>query len=92
MDKNYDVITFQNILRRLEVALFADIIKIASNFIKIIFKDSQDVKRIQNYVSKCSLYLYFFIQRNLLISGEKMLMSAELKPYSTRFIYVSDLL
>ena len=28
---------------------------------------------------KCNLYLYFLIKQNLLISGEKILMSAELK-------------
>ena len=32
-----------------------------------------DVNRRRNYVSNCSLYLYFFIYQNLLISGEKML-------------------
>ena len=61
---NYDVITFlQNnfILRRPRVAIFADIIRIVTMFIKKIFKDSIKVKRIGNYVSECSLYLYFLI-------------------------------
>ena len=41
MDKNYDVITFQKtfVLRRAGVANFADIIKIATMFIKTIFKN-----------------------------------------------------
>ena len=53
MTKNYDVIIFfQNafILWKPEVALFADIIKIVTMFIKIIFKDSIEVKRITNHV------------------------------------------
>ena len=54
---------FQNIfvLRRPRVAIFADIIKIITMFIKKIFKDSRKVKRIRNHVSKCNLYLYFLI-------------------------------
>ena len=74
MDINYDVITlFQNtfILRRSGVTIFADIIKL-----KTIFKDSRKVKKI--FESKCSLCIYFLIQQNLLISVEKLLMSAEL--------------
>ena len=43
------------------VAIFADIINIVTMFIKTIFKDLIKVKRIRNYVSKCSLYLYFLI-------------------------------
>ena len=65
------------------VATFADMIKIVIMFIKTIFKDSTKVKRIGNYVSKCSLYLYLLIQQNLLISGEKMLMSAEFTGFVT---------
>ena len=64
---------------RSRVAICADIIKIITMFIKKIFKDSKRVKRIRNYVSKCNLCLYFLIWENLLYSGEKMLMSAELK-------------
>ena len=54
---------FQNtfILRRPGVANFDDIIKIVPIFIKTIFKDSRNVKRIGNYGSKCNLYLYFLI-------------------------------
>ena len=48
-------------------------------FIKTITKDATKVKRIRNYVSKSSLYVYFLMQQNLSISGGKMLMSAELK-------------
>ena len=33
----------------------------------------------RNHASKANLYLYFLTQQNLLISGKKMLMSAELK-------------
>ena len=64
MDINYDVITFfQNtlILRMPGVAIFADIIKIVTIFIKTIIQDSRKVKGIVNYVSKSSLYLYFLI-------------------------------
>ena len=64
---------FQNtfILRRPGVAIFADIIKIVTTFIKTIFKDSRKVKIISNYLSECNLYLYFLILSNLLIFGEK---------------------
>ena len=57
MDRNYDVINlFRNIvLRSPGVAIFADIIKLRTMFIKKLFKDSRKVKRIRNYVSKCNL-------------------------------------
>ena len=64
MDRNYDVIIFFQkifILRRPEVAIFADIIKILTTFIKTILKDSRKVRRIRSYVSKWNLYLYFLI-------------------------------
>ena len=61
-------------------------------FIKTIFKGSKEVKRIRNYGSKRNLYLYFLMRLNLLISGEKMLMSAELKSCVMWFIYFLDLL
>ena len=50
---------FQNtvVLRRPRVAIFVDIIKILTSFIKKIFKDSRKVKRIRNYVSKSNLHL-----------------------------------
>ena len=48
-------------LRCPRVAIFADIIKIVTMFIKTISKDSKIVKRIRSYVSKCNLYLYFLI-------------------------------
>ena len=54
-------------------------------FIKTIFQDSRKVKRIINYVSKPSLYLLMY--QNLLISGEKMVMPAELKRWVMWFIY-----
>ena len=53
MEKSYHVITFISnylILRKLIVADFADIIKIATVFVKTIFKDSKKVKRIRKYV------------------------------------------
>ena len=51
MERSYDVITF--ILKNLfsgrpRVAIFADIIKIVTIFIKAILKDSKKVKRIRN--------------------------------------------
>ena len=59
MDTNYDVITF--ILRRPRVAVFADIIKIVTIFIKTILNDSRKVRRIRNYISGWNLYLNFLI-------------------------------
>ena len=64
MDKNYDVITFFQqtfILRRSGVAIFAEIIKIVTIFIKTILKDAREVRINTNYVSKWNLYLYFLI-------------------------------
>ena len=56
MDKNYDVIIFISKLfyfkKAYSVAIFADIIKIVTIFIKNIFKDSRKVKRIRKNVSK----------------------------------------
>ena len=84
---------FQNtfVLRRLRVAIFADIIKIVTMFFKTIFKVSRIIKRIRNYVPKCNLYLYLLILQNLLISGEKTLMSAELNgvcPVIYKYIWI----
>ena len=56
------------ILRWPRVAIFVDIIKFVTMFIKAIFKSK---KKKGNYVSKCNLYLYFLIFQNLIISGEK---------------------
>ena len=79
-DKNDDVITsFPFTSRRPKVAIFADIMKIVTMFINNIFLNSKKVKRIRNYISKRSLYLYFVIEQNFLIFGGKILMSAELK-------------
>ena len=58
---------------------FADIIKIATTCIKTTFKDSEKIERVRTYVLKRNLYPYFLISQKLQISGEKMLMSAELK-------------
>ena len=55
------------ILRWPRVAIFVDIIKFVTMFIKVIFKSEKN----RNYVSKCNLYLYFLILQNLMISGEK---------------------
>ena len=82
MDRNYDVITIISKypdFKKPGVVIFADIIKIVTMFIKTITKDSRKVKRIRNYVSKSNLYVYFLMWQNLLISGEKMLMSAGIK-------------
>ena len=59
MDRIYDVITF--ILRRPGIAIFSDIIKIVTMFIKTNFKNSRKVKRIRDYLSNCNPYLYFLI-------------------------------
>ena len=64
MGRVYDVITFisKNLyVKRAWLAIFADIIKIVTMFIKTIFENSRKVKRIRNYVSNCNLYLYFLI-------------------------------
>ena len=64
MHRTCDIITFISktlILRRPRVAIFADIIKILTMFIKTIIKDPRKVKRIRNYVSKPNLYLYFLM-------------------------------
>ena len=60
MDRNYDVITFFQktlTLRRPGVAIFADIIKIVTTFIKTILKYSRKVRKIRS--SKWNLYLCF---------------------------------
>ena len=75
------------ILEKSGVAIFSDIIKLVTKFIKTIFKDSDTVKSIRNYISKRNLLLYFLTYQNLLIFGEKMLMSAEQKGYVTWLIY-----
>ena len=78
----YNAITFISKYRYFKKAWgsqFADIIKIITRFIKKIFKETRKVKRIRNYVTECNLYLYFLMYQNLLISSEKMLMSAELR-------------
>ena len=78
-------------LRRLRVAIFADIIKIVTMLIKTIIKDSRNVKIIRNSVSKSNLYLYFLMYQNLLISGKKVLMSAKVKGCVIWFIHFLDL-
>ena len=64
MNRNCDVITFFQktfILRRSGVAIFGDIIKVVTGFIKTILKDSRKVRRIRNYLFKWNLYLNFLI-------------------------------
>ena len=64
MDRNYDVITFFQqifILKRPGVAVFADVIKTVTMFIKTILKDSRNFRRNRNYISKTNLYMYFLI-------------------------------
>ena len=83
MDRNHDVKTFTSkylYLEKAGVANFADIIKIATMFIKSIFKDSKKVTRIRNYILKGNLYLFLLF---LLIVGDKMPMQAEFKGYVT---------
>ena len=74
MDINYDVINFTSkyfILRRPGVVIFPDITKVVTIIIKTIFRYSEKVNRIRNYVSKYNLYVYFLIKQNLLISVQK---------------------
>ena len=64
MDSIYDAITF--ISKYLDFKKswsnqFADIIIVATMFIKSTFKDSEQVKKTRNYVLKSNLYLYFLI-------------------------------
>ena len=65
IDRIYDAITFSSrmafILTRDRVAFFADIIKVLTMFIIIIYKDSRKVKTNRYYVSRYNLYLYFLI-------------------------------
>ena len=63
------------------------LLKIATMFIKTTFIDLNKVKKIRNCVSKCYLHLYFLIQQKLILSGEKLLMQAELKECVMCFIY-----
>ena len=66
-------------MRKHGVAIFANTIKIVAMFIKTIFKDLIQFKRIPNYVLKCNLHLHFLIEQIWLICGEKLLMSTGLK-------------
>ena len=61
MEKYYDVIVLTS----------KDIIKIITIYIKTIFKDSKEFKRVRNYVSKCNLYLFLQIAKFVFIIGEK---------------------
>ena len=82
IDINYDVITFISKYLCVKMAWgnhFCWHHRNFNFFIKKTFKDSRKVKKIRKFVSKCNLYMYFLISQNLLISVEKLLMSAELK-------------
>ena len=75
---------FQNvfILRKPGVAIFADIIKIVTMFIENFIKDLEQLKALetiyQNSIYICISYRNL-IQQSFLISGEKVLISTELK-------------
>ena len=87
----HNLISKYSYFKKAWIAIFAVIIKIAIMFIKTIIKDSRKVKRFRNYLSKSNIYLHFWMWQNFLISGEKMLISAELKECVTWFIYFLDL-
>ena len=73
-------------LRRPRVAIFDDIIKIITIFIKPRKHENTKSLKTRKQFRKLEimhLYLNFLIQQNLLISSEKMLMSAELKGCTT---------
>ena len=81
MDKNYDAMSLISkhlYFKKVGEANFAAIIKNTIMVIKTTFKDSQKVKRISNYLLKYKSISVFLDITGLLISGEKMLMSAEL--------------
>ena len=88
-DRNYDAIIFT--LRRSGVAIFADIIKIVTMFIKESLKTQKNLKeleiRYQNAINICHSWY-----SKLPISSEKMLMPAELKGCFVWLIYFLDLL
>ena len=78
---NYDFITLiskHGYFKKIWVAIFADIIKILTRFIKKIFKDSRKVKKIRNYVPIQSISAFIDITK-FADFREKMLMSAELR-------------
>ena len=51
------------VLRRVEVAIFADIIKILTMFIITVYKDSRKVKINRNYVSQYNLSVFLDIAK-----------------------------
>ena len=64
MDRNYGAITFFSkifTLRRPGVAIFADIIKIVTKFIKTILEDSEKLVEKEIIKELWNLYLYFLI-------------------------------
>ena len=73
MEKNHEVIIFiSKDLYRSSEASFSGIVKIVTMFIKEIFKDSIKVERIRIIMYwNATFYLYFLIQKKLLISSEK---------------------
>ena len=85
---------FQNsfILRRPKVAIFAHIIKIITMYIKKIFKLKKKLKELEIMHQNAIYICISWCSKILLITGQKMLMSAELKGCVTWFIYFLDLL
>ena len=67
MDRNYEITLFQE---GLEQPFLLSLSKLQLCFIKQSLK-TQKKLRIRNYVSNCNLYLFFLIQKNLLIFGEE---------------------
>ena len=66
MDRNYDVLTFISkylFLRRPRVANSADIIKIATMFIKTTFKDSKKLKELEIIYSNKSKSVFLEITK-----------------------------
>ena len=61
-------------------------------FFITIYKGSRKVEINRNYVSEYNLYLYFLIEQHLLVSSEKMLMSAERNGCVRWLIHFLDLL
>ena len=64
MGRSYDVIAFISKYLYFSKAWGSHFCwhhKIVTFFIKKIFKDSTKVKRTKNFVSKCNLYMFFFL-------------------------------
>ena len=92
----YDVTTFNNCYsNKARVVNFDDVIKIVTIFIKTSFKDSNKVKSIRNFMYQNPIYICIsWYRKKLLITGEKMMASVELKEHTstlkehTRDLYI----